>query len=430
MPASDLANLLEEVSRCSNCGLCQAACPIFRVTGKELAVARGRNQVLKGLAQGNLEWSQDLYPILFQCLLCRACMPQCFPAIPTHQIMARARALYLERFGESDILRILFSDILPYPSRMNALVRAAALGQRSGLARLVPALKIFAWFSKSLKTLAQSQELVPPLPERPLRTELAERAHSDPSGSDRVAYFIGCGINYMLPKVGKATIKVLDHIGERGEKYRGGARPLILENFCCGLPAYSYGYIDAARLLARKNIDLILESGADTVISECASCSSFLKDYPGLFEDDPDYKARAREVSSRIRDLSEWVAQENWPESKAARIVTFHEPCHLGRYQDLAEKPRNILAGIPNIEYREMKEADWCCGGAGTYNVSQYELSMKVLDRKMNNIRETGADLLVTECPACMVQLAYGLKRHKLDQPILMSLSELLSSLI
>jgi glycolate oxidase iron-sulfur subunit len=421
MPAAGLAEILEEVSRCSNCGLCQTACPIFRVTGKELGVARGRNQVLKALAEGTIEWKRDLHQVFFQCLGCRACTTNCFPAIQTHKIMAQARELYNKKFGASEPLRILFHEVLPYPSRMNALVRAAATGQRIHFDKLIPALKIFGWssrsfgFSRSFDNLGRSKDLVPHLPNKPLRSEIKDR-----SKTGKVAYFVGCGINYMWPKVGHATISLIEKSCEDF---------FVLDNLCCGLPAYTYGYMDAARQLARRNIDLIIESGAEEIITECASCASFLKDYPGLFEHEHEYRDRAEEVSSRIRDLSEWLPIEGWPGSIEKKTVTFHEPCHLGRFQGLADKPRDILRAIPGIEYIEMNEADWCCGGAGSYNVSQYQLSMKVLDRKMNNIRETSADVVVTECPACMVQLAYGMKRHKLNQIQLLHLSELLVNL-
>ena len=189
----------------------------------------------------------------------------------------------------------------------------------------------------------------------------------------------------------------------------------LLNNCCCGLPAHSYGDIDAAKKLAGKNLDILASDEFDVIVTDCSSCASFLKKYPEIFADD-SRRQQAEKVASRFKDMVELIVP-NEPVSVSPEnplVATYHDPCHASRGQGLTKEPREILNNIEGIEYREMPEADWCCGGAGSYALSHYDLSQKVLDRKMENLKKTDADLLVTSCPACMIQLSYGVRRHEL----------------
>jgi glycolate oxidase iron-sulfur subunit len=174
-----------------------------------------------------------------------------------------------------------------------------------------------------------------------------------------------------------------------------------------------------ARKLAAKNIDLLLEEKFDAIITDCSSCASFLKKYPAIFADD-DRQGKAEKTASRLRDMVELIFS-NGPPVEIEHdpvVVTYHDPCHASRGQKISREPREILKKIPGVEYRELPEADWCCGGAGSYALSHYDLSQRVLDRKMENLKKTGADMLVTSCPACMIQLSYGIRRHGLKTKV------------
>lgn len=259
----------------------------------------------------------------------------------------------------------------------------------------------------------------------PLRTfrQSPEDHPGDLEDADRtVAYFVGCGTNYALPYVAYSTVRVLK---------AAGCSVRILDNVCCGLPPFSYGDLDAARELARRNIEVMAEMEVDAIVTDCGSCSSFLKEYPDLFMDDPLYKEKASTVRPKLKALSEYLGEIGIPElpgSLDAR-VTYHDPCHMSRYQNLANEPREIISRIPGIEYQELPEAGWCCGAAGTYNISYYGQSMQVLDRKVENIKKTGADIVVTTCPACNIQLAHGLRRHGLGCEVL-DLAELVDRVL
>ncbi|MCP4689133.1 MAG: (Fe-S)-binding protein, partial [Desulfobacterales bacterium] len=189
----------------------------------------------------------------------------------------------------------------------------------------------------------------------------------------------------------------------------------VLDNCCCGLPASTYGDLEVAQKLAEKNMRILAGGNFDVIATDCSSCASFLKKYPDLFPENDPRHAKAKAMAAKVKDLVELVSGMKPSISPEAGLTaTFHDPCHAVRGQGLSKEPREILKSIPGLEYKELPEADWCCGGAGSYALSHYDLSRQVLDRKMENVKKTGADLLVTSCPACIIHLSYGVRKHGL----------------
>jgi glycolate oxidase iron-sulfur subunit len=399
-----LLAIYEEVSRCNRCGFCLSTCPVYAITGEERAVARGHNVHLQDLIEGRLSMSEELKTPLFDCLLCRACVENCMSGVITHHNVITGRAAYMRALGQSRILEFVFRKLLSNPKKIGFYVRAAALGKRSGLDRALSALGVLKWFGRDKDKVI---DLLQHLPLRFFKESFEEPA-GDLEDADRtVAYFVGCGTNYALPHVASSTVRVLKAAGNSIR---------ILDNVCCGLPPFSYGDLDAARELARRNVEVMAEQEVDAIVTDCGSCSSFLKEYPNLLKDDLLYKEKASAVRPKLKALSEYLTDIGIPAlpgGLGAR-VTYHDPCHMSRYQNLVNEPREIIRRIPGIEYQELPEAGWCCGAAGTYNISYYGQSMQILDRKVENIKKTGADIVVTTCPACNIQLAHGLRRHGL----------------
>ncbi len=174
-------------------------------------------------------------------------------------------------------------------------------------------------------------------------------------------------------------------------------------------------------MLAQKNIEVVENSGCDIVISECGSCSSFLTDYKHLFANDENWAQRADRVAAKVKDvnvfLSEFPLQTAF-KSADSISVTYHDPCHLEHYMKIKTQPRQLIRNVAGITYTELPESNWCCGGAGTYNLSNYDLSMKILLRKMNNLQRTGATVLLSSCPGCLVQLSYGVRKFKIPATV------------
>ncbi len=392
------------IAMCNRCGFCQVACPTFRATGHEAGVARGRVALLRALREGRLAWSTDLEEPLFACLLCGACTTNCFPAVPTADLIVEAREEYLEKVGRKRIHGLLFEHLLPYPERLRRVARAVAFGKNSGLSGVARALGLLRIFGRDFP---RSEKIVGRMPGYALRERFPPGVLEGGGERLRIGYFVGCGMEIMNPVAAEASLGIL----------REAAMEVhILENACCGLPAWSYGDREAARKLAAGNIEILSALPFDRIVTDCSSCAAFLKKYPDLFEPADPLREKANEVAARVRDMVEQVVSAPPPRSKEAGriIVTYHDPCHASRGQDLVAEPRKILAALPGVEYRELPEADWCCGGAGSYALSHFDTAMKILERKIDNVEKTGAGVLATSCPACIVQLAYGVRRRNL----------------
>ena len=402
MMTNQLQFVHDEVSKCNKCGFCQAHCPIYDITKNERSVARGHNAHVRKLIEGDLILNKDFKDPLFECLLCRSCVANCFPAVRTDKNVVAGRAEYLKRVGQPKLMKYLIHQLLPSHERLAGYVRLAAYGKNSRIGEFTKALGILKWFGKDFDKV---EGIIQKLPTTFFRERIPELVLEAEQPTMRIAYFVGCGFNFVLPHVSEATVEML---------VCHGAKVSVANNCCCGLPAYGYGDLEAAREMARKNIEVLEALDSDLVVTECGSCSAFLKEYNELFEDEPRMRDRAERLAKRVKAFSEFICDKPVsfdPATSAPVKVTYHDPCHMSRYQGIVKEPRAILKGLPGVEYVELPEADLCCGAAGTYNVLHYEQSMHILDRKMGHLKETGAEVLTTECPGCLIQLSYGVRR-------------------
>lgn len=397
-----IARHYDEIARCNRCGFCQSACPVFRATGHEAGVARGRLALLRAVIEERIRLDRQIEAPLYNCLLCGACTANCFPAIETSDLLVEARAQYLDTYGRKAVHKILFDRLLPYPGRLHMAARAVALGEISRLSDVARALGLLRFLGRDLH---QAQAMLPPIPLTPLRRRIRPGSYPGAGKNLRIAYFVGCGVDVVGQGAGISTWRNLK---------RHAKSVTVLDNGCCGLPAWSYGDTAAARNLAAHNLNRIRSDRFDAIVTDCASCAAFLKGYPNLFAKSPSQKGLALKIAAKTVDLTQFLAARKTGSKPQRLVVTYHDPCHASRGQKIVAEPRTILKNLPGLKYRELPEADWCCGGAGSYALANYELSCKVLDRKMENVQKTGADLLVTACPACVMQLTYGIARHKL----------------
>jgi glycolate dehydrogenase iron-sulfur subunit len=401
----DITRHYDEIAHCNRCGFCQTACPIFRSTGHESGVARGRLALIRAIIEDRLEWSPELEGPLFDCLLCGACTANCFPAIPTSDLLIEARAAYQETVGRKAIHRLLFDYLLPYPRRLHLAARAVAVGKNSGITRMARAIGLLRIFGQDF---SQAEDIIEKFAPLPFRDRVRPGIYDGRGKSLRIGYFVGCGVDIICQEAGAASLDLLKSVGKTVH---------VLENCCCGLPAWSYGDLQAARNLAEKNLAVWSAAELDLIVTDCSSCASFLKKYPRLFAVGDTLHAKAKTLVHNVRDMLEILYSRGSliPTDEAPLKVTYHDPCHASRGQGLVSEPRKILRDLPGVSYIELPEADWCCGGAGSYALSHYDLSRKVLDRKMENLKKTGAQVVATSCPACMIHLAYGIRKHGLD---------------
>lgn len=416
---SVLTALLEDVYKCNKCGFCQEVCPTYKTTGEEFSVARGRNRLVRLAMEGVLDLSREkeLEEYIYSCILCGSCVSVCPSAVPTDKIVAAARAELVSRKGQPLVKRLVLRGVVADMRRIRLSGKIIAFYQKSGL----------RWFARksgllrALGFLGQLEGIMPDLPsEAPVLTRLAAAggakkkslASSRPlprsaEKSRKVGYFIGCAAQAVYQNVPTAVREVLAY---------NDVETVTVPNGCCGLPHQAYGDFEKAKELARKNIDLFLETGVDTIIFDCATCGHTLKEYKNLLKDDAVYREKTAQFAAKIMEVSDFLVKHGFkkPQGAVPVKVTYHDPCHLARGLGVRTAPRQVLQSIPGVTFVEMKEADMCCGGGGSYNLTHYQGSMRILERKMKNYQATGAELLATSCPGCTVQLSYGLKLHQL----------------
>ncbi len=406
----------DAASQCSRCGYCEQACPTYVATGNESRSPRGRNQIVRLMLEGKVAGGADAWEALSTCLLCGACSSACYAHIPTPDLVLEGRRRLSPEASPAG--RWLGRLMARRPKAVGALLKAAYAIKRSGLARLAGALGVSRLFG--LGALAEAERHIEDAPRRFLAEELRERpCPPDP----RWHYVAACGPNFVLPRIGRATIRVL-------EAKAGPVR--FMDNGCCGLLAYNYGRLEDAVALARGLIrrDEAVRAAAGSqapVVVDCSSCAAFLKSYPQLFLDDPAWRGRAEAFASRVRDVVEVLGTLDLPSAPPGGIVTVHDSCRACHGQGLRAQPRAAARAVAGKDFVELPESDVCCGGAGLFAFAHPELSDDVLRRKIGAAASVHARWIVTSSTSCLIQLAVGLKKYYPDAAAL-HVSELAAS--
>lgn len=402
--------LQQKILKCNRCGTCQDVCPTFKVSGDENDVARSRLRLTRMVLEGKYSWGSEteMTSHLQSCLLCKACVTVCPSNVPTDEIMIQARAETNIVKGLPLFNRLAYRGVFSNNMRLVVLGKLIRFYQKSGTRWVVKNSGVL----KLLGEMGKAEELLPGIPRKTLREMLPEILTPPQDAIRKVTYYPGCAINVFYSQIGRASIEALQ---------KNKCQVQVSDSVCCGGPHQSGGDFKEAKRLARENIDSVLLENVEAIITDCATCGSILKEYSELLEDDEDYREKAKAFSEKVKDINEFLVGINFIREigTVSGIATYHDPCHLARGQKNSLDAREIIRSIPGLEFREMKEADMCCGGAGSYGALHPEMSRKILDRKMNNFKETGADILITSCPACAMQLEYGMRRHGLVARVL-----------
>ena len=192
------------------------------------------------------------------------------------------------------------------------------------------------------------------------------------------------------------------------------------DQVCCGSLQAHNGDFDIARELAKKNIDVFLEWKVDAIVMNSAGCGALMKEYGHYLEDDHEYREKAKILSAKVKDISEFLFEIGLkkPSHDFKHSVSYHDACHLVHSQKVSKQPRELLKSLPGIAYVELNEASWCCGSAGIYNVVRYEDSMKILDRKMDKVGQASVEYLVANNPGCITQIEYGCRERMIETKI------------
>jgi glycolate oxidase iron-sulfur subunit len=400
-----------DLDRCVHCGLCLNACPTYRLLGVEMDSPRGRIYQMAQVAAGAPIGPSYIEHIEL-CLACRGCESACPSGVPYGRLVEAARAeiegARVRPRAARWMRRFVFGYLLQSPAMMTILGALLYLYQGSGLQRLVRALG----FLKLLGKLGDVEQLAPAAEPPFFFSKIGRTFPAEGERRYRVALMAGCIANVCFARLNEATVRVLQKNG--CEVVVPGGQG------CCGALHVHAGLRGEARDLARRNIDALAEGGFDAILTNAAGCGSTLKEYGELLEGDPGYAARAREFSGRMRDVTEFLAsiELNRRMKPLPVTVTYQDSCHLAHGQRIRTAPRRLLEAVPGVTFREMPLADLCCGSAGIYNVVENAMSMQILEKKMEDVNRTGADVIATANPGCILQLRAGVSLHGRGQRV------------
>lgn len=402
---------VDVIRSCVHCGFCLPACPTYRETMRERSSPRGRIWLIRAVSEGKLDIRDETFQHeMSLCLNCRACEAVCPSGVQYGELVEAAR-FQIQQLNDAPkparlAQRIAFDGLFASPERFRTASRALRLYQRSGIQRVLRK-------SGVLKPLgmAEKEAMLPQLSEEFL---VPGREHWPAQGERRgaVALLSGCIMSTAYAEIHRATARVLA---------RNGWEVVVApEQGCCGALAVHAGDFEAGRRMARRNIDAFDSPEFDAILSNSAGCGASMKEYDFLLRNDPAYTDRAKRFVTRMRDVSEFLAEVGLREKPGHLdvTVTYQEPCHLVHAQRVSRQPRDLLMAIPGLNLIEMPESSLCCGSAGIYNLVQPEMASSLLDRKLKNAATTGAPTIVSANPGCMLQLSAGISKRGLDTDV------------
>ena len=409
---TDLGPRQFDLDRCVHCGLCLNACPTYRELGLEMDSPRGRVYQMVQVANG-AAISDSYREHIGLCLACRGCESACPSGVRYGRMVEDARAeleAHTHRGWFARKLRhLIFVKLLQSRGALSVAGTLLYLFEVSGLKALARGLGQL----KLLGRLGDLRQLTPSAEPPFFFSQLGRTFPPEGERKYRVAFLAGCIANVSFARLNEATVRVLQ---------RNGCEVVVPEGQgCCGALHLHAGMRDEARKLARRNIDAILDGGFDAIITNAAGCGSTLKEYGELLEDVPEYAEKARQFSSLMRDITEFLSslELNPNLGRVDAVVTYQDSCHLAHGQHIRQSPRQLLGAIPGVTFREMPGADICCGSAGIYNVVQNEMAMQILQHKMESVNATHAEIIATANPGCMLQLQAGVRLHGSGQRVM-----------
>ena len=395
------------IQRCIHCGFCTTNCPTFALLGSEMDSPRGRIYLMRMVADGEMAPNETVMKHLDRCLDCRACETSCPSGVPYGSLLEAARE-GLEKVRKRPLAvrllrRFLFRWLLPSRTLLNLAGAATRIYQTTILRSLVRRLGLLP------KKLAALEPMMPEAP--PLSSMRALPPEVAPIGEEkaRVAFFGGCVQSTLFGDVNRAAARALAANGTRVV--------FPAAQTCCGALQAHAGDREAARILARENLDAIDAREFDAVVLAVSGCGAMLHEYQDLLADDPLYASRAKAFSEKATDVTVFLSGIGVREAAhpEPRKVAYHHPCHLFHALKVRQEPLDVLSAIRNVETTPLKESDWCCGSAGSYNLTQTDISMGLLDRKMSHVRDSGASVVCTGNPGCRIQIAFGARERGMD---------------
>jgi glycolate oxidase iron-sulfur subunit len=417
IPSLSTKEYSDFLKQCVHCGLCLEACPTYALFRTEMDSPRGRITLMRAASSGLID--QEALKTTFKdhlslCLGCLACESACPSGVHYGKLIEITTVALEEILDENPIKQFIYwlglKQSLPHIKRLKFLAHVLWAYQSTGL----------QWFFRRLNVLPgwlRASESI--LPDISLRFMDYNNLPGPADRRGRVAFFHGCVQEAFLTGTNSATVRVLRRNGFEVQTPK--------DQTCCGAAQLHSGQVEFAKQLARQNIDTFLDLDVDGIISNAGGCGYALQEYPFLLRQDPVYRLKAIAFAERVKDFNAFIYENLYekPTGEIKKRATFLDSCHLRHGQGVSFQPRRLLETIPGIDLVELRNPDQCCGSAGTYNLSQPEVADAILDKKISDIADTGASLLITSNTGCHLQILSGIRRAGLNIKV-MHVAELL----
>jgi glycolate oxidase iron-sulfur subunit len=403
-------DLLKEVSECIKCGMCLSVCPVYKELCEESYSPRGHTALAEELGRENLDFTAKLIEIFTKCLACEGCEAVCPKSIPTAKMVYEVREmLYKKRRYDAplhSVVKLLYSSpyIFTLLLKNATLLRPFLFEDLKKVNLLKPRINLpFLNKSRTIPKVKRKFFL-----DNDFDTKSKSKAH--------ISLFSGCIFNYIYPDIAMNSLNILKQLQKDVH--------VCTEQICCGLPALSVGDFHGLKELVLKNVDILDETHPEKIVVLCSSCSlMFKKYYPMVFDGESESVInKIRRFSSKVIDFTMYLREHNDEleniykakdfKAKEKTIVTYHQPCHLSKGLKAGNVIKEIIEDIENIELVELENPDACCGYGGIFNYKYSDLSLKISDRKVRDILDTKAKIVITSCSGCIMQLKEGLLRH------------------
>ncbi|NER21822.1 MAG: 4Fe-4S dicluster domain-containing protein [Symploca sp. SIO1C2] len=393
------------IDTCVHCGFCLSTCPSYRVIGKEMDSPRGRIYLMDAINRGEAPLAEATTQHFDSCLGCLACVTTCPSGVQYDKLISSTRH-QVERNQPRSLpdylLRTLIFNLFPYPKRLRFLLAPLYLYQKSGAQKLIRATGLL---KQVFPNLAAMDSVLPEITLNSFRHDLPDVIPAQGKKRYRVGMILGCVQRLFFSPVNEATVRVLT---------ANGCEVVIpkTQGCCAALPEHQ-GQTKQAQTLARQMIDSFAGTGVEAIIINAAGCGHTLKEYGHILEDDPEYRDKAREFAAQARDAQEFLAAVGLtaqlsPLTDEELTIVYQDACHLLHGQKISVQPRQLLRQIPGVKLREPIDAALCCGSAGVYNLLQPGVADELGQQKVENLLNTGADLIASANPGCSLQI----KKH------------------
>ncbi|HZV35924.1 MAG TPA: (Fe-S)-binding protein [Verrucomicrobiae bacterium] len=398
---------------CIHCGLCLSSCPTYLETGNENDSPRGRIYLMRAVQDGRLPLSGAAVRHIDLCLGCRACEAVCPSGVQYGDLLEHTRDHIEKNHRRSPfqnfLRRVAIEKVFPFPSRMKLALLPARIIRLLHVEKLLPKL------AREALSLVPRDLAAVKLPEvSPAISRSVDGTNgTNATGMQRAGFISGCVMSVLFGETNAASVRLLNRAGYEVVTPR--------EQVCCGALYAHSGQLELARNCARRNIAVFERQNLPLIVINAAGCGSTLKEYGNLLRDDPQWAERAKQFSAKVKDLTEVLAAsaasnnsalrpDAWGHS-AVRKVTYHDACHLAHPQHITKPPRELVRAVAGAHFVELPESDVCCGSAGSYNLTEPEMAERLQRRKIENILKTGAQIVVTTNPGCLLQIRAGLAK-------------------